>query len=501
MNESKAAEAFLLFKRASSSRFKKTTWKEGWFFVQGHQLCWFEDFSSPCYETLELRSCSLLVLSKKGTCIWRLNTTQQRKQQKLITLRASSEGECDGWIAVLQEKLNDAKNTPLSKKYPRGSKAPTLPDELVCCILQHLPLEFLAVAGRTCKQWYSCTNRNNKLSQRAIVSSILLLQWGLYNGCTLTPSLCELAAERNCITVLRWLRTNGCIWSRDAVLAAAVNKHHWEVVEWVSAQQHSDERNKTKKDKRKAVAGNDKNIIKILITGTDSARLPFLRRVADTLRHSHQSQGDLFSHNSSREVTIMYEEVLIKMVDIGAQKSSFEWLRHFDNVLSIMFCVSLDEFDELLPISDDEEDLVVYHIQERLQAFEALRNEPSLLPNESFLLYFTRTEVFEEKIRHTSAFHDVFSNYNGKKRERERENERRKSFGVDDDTLCEKQKGGNNADEAQRFILGLFLNGSTTSTHAVYPLFSRGDITADIQLVYKSIRETVLSQLLNSVLI
>ncbi|KAL6043636.1 Guanine nucleotide-binding protein alpha-2 subunit [Balamuthia mandrillaris] len=483
MNEAKAAEAFLLFKRASSSRFKKTTWKEGWFFLQGHQLCWFEDISSPCYETLELRSCSLLALRKKGTCIWRLHTTQQRKQQKLITLQASSEGECGGWIAVLQEKLTDAKNTRIlllrcafscsslsKKKHPRGSKAPTLPDELVCCILQHLPLEYLAVAGRTCKQWYSCTNRNNKLSQRAIVSSIFLLQWGLHNGCPLTPSLCELAAERNCITVLRWLRTNGCTWSRDAVLAAAVNKHHWEVVEWVSAQQRSDERSKTKNDKRKAVAGND---IKILITGTASARLPFLRRAANTLRPSHRSPDDLFPHNSSREVTIMYEEVLIKMVDIGAQKSSFERLRHFDNVLAIMFCVSLDEFDELLPISDDEEDLVVYHIQERLQAFEALRNEPSLLPVESFLLYFTRTEVFEEKIRHTSALHDVFSNYNG----------------------------GNNADEAQRFILGLFLNGSTTTTHAVYPLFSRGDIIADIQLVYKSIRETVLSQLLDSVLI
>ncbi|KAL6057760.1 Guanine nucleotide-binding protein alpha-2 subunit [Balamuthia mandrillaris] len=418
MTETKAAEAFLLFKRASSSRFKrqkkKTTWKEGWFFVQGHQLCWFEDISSPCYETLELRSCSLMVQRKKGTCIWKLNTTQQRKQQKHITLRASCEGECDGWIEVLQEKLNDAKNTSLSKKkHPSGSKAPTLPDELVCCIFQHLPLEYLAVAGRTCKQWYSCTNGTNKLSQRAIVSSVPLLQWGHYNGCPLTPSLCELAAERNCITVLRWLRTKGCIWSRDAVLAAAANNHHWEVVEWVSAPQRSYERNKTKKDKRKAVAENDKNIIKILITGTDNARLPFIHQVANTVRLSHRSQEDLFSHNSSREVTIMYEGVLIKMVDIGVQKSSFEWLRHFDNVLSIMLCVSLDEFDELLPISDDKEDLVLYAIQERLQAFEALRNEPSLLPIESFLLYFARSEVFEEKILHTSALHDVFSNYNG----------------------------------------------------------------------------------------
>ncbi|KAL6053584.1 SecA trasnlocase/ankyrin repeat domain-containing protein [Balamuthia mandrillaris] len=137
----------------------------------------------------------------------------------------------------------------------------SLPDELVCALLEALPERMQAVAARTCRQWFHCCSSllRNKLYVHTLCGSLSLFQWavkeqGLHlnarvsslvahkgdmevmqwareQGCAWSELTCALAAKAGRLEMLKWLRENGCPWNQNT-LFFAVQSGHLEVVQW-----------------------------------------------------------------------------------------------------------------------------------------------------------------------------------------------------------------------------------------------------------------------------
>ncbi|KAL6063677.1 Ankyrin repeat domain containing protein [Balamuthia mandrillaris] len=136
---------------------------------------------------------------------------------------------------------------------PTIATAEDIPVELLCLVFSFLPLEFIAIAARTCRRWWCCACPSLRLllSPKAFVHSPALLLWaeeeqqrqhrqrrqGSTSFALRTVDTVRLAASGGHLSTLRWLLQSDHhpqtrpAWDQSVVDAAAKNGHV-EVLRW-----------------------------------------------------------------------------------------------------------------------------------------------------------------------------------------------------------------------------------------------------------------------------
>ena len=91
--------------------------------------------------------------------------------------------------------------------------------------------------------------------------------------------------------------------------------------------------------------------------------------------------------------TFFHKDMRFKIVDVGGQRSErLKWLRCFEDVTAIIFCVALSEYDLML-----EEDSEVNRMFESMKLFERVCNN-RLFTITSTIIFFNKVDIFKDKI-------------------------------------------------------------------------------------------------------
>lgn len=147
----------------------------------------------------------------------------------------------------------------------------------------------------------------------------------------------------------------------------------------------------------------------------------------------------------------------IHMFDVGGQRSERKkWIHCFDNVTSIIFCVALSEYDQVLLEENSQN-----RLEESLILFDSVVNS-RWFARTSIVLFLNKIDVFAEKLPF-SPLENHFSDYTG----------------------------GNNINKAAKYILWRF-NQVNRSGLSIYPHVTQATDTSNIQLVFAAIKETIL---------
>lgn len=180
---------------------------------------------------------------------------------------------------------------------------------------------------------------------------------------------------------------------------------------------------------------------------------------ADVLRARVRSTG-------IEEAEFKFEDVAFRMVDVGGQRSERrKWIHCFDQVTAVIFCVALSEYDQTLREDDTQN-----RMRESLLLFEEICNS-SWFRNTAFILFLNKMDIFKKKIE-TVDLRTCFPNYTG----------------------------GCNFEAASAFIKARFLE-QNQSPHVIYSHFTCAISTENIEFVFRCVRETVLKQILNEVIV
>lgn len=147
----------------------------------------------------------------------------------------------------------------------------------------------------------------------------------------------------------------------------------------------------------------------------------------------------------------------IHMFDVGGQRSERKkWIHCFDNVTSIIFCVALSEYDQVLLEENSQN-----RLEESLILFDSVVNS-RWFSRTSIVLFLNKIDVFAEKLPY-SPLENHFPDYSG----------------------------GNNINKAAKYILWRF-NQVNRSGLSIYPHVTQATDTSNIQLVFAAIKETIL---------
>ncbi|KAH6871286.1 heterotrimeric G protein alpha subunit A [Coprinopsis sp. MPI-PUGE-AT-0042] len=152
---------------------------------------------------------------------------------------------------------------------------------------------------------------------------------------------------------------------------------------------------------------------------------------------------------------------LIHMFDVGGQRSERKkWIHCFESVTSIIFCTALSEYDQVL-----REEKTQNRMVESLVLFESVINSR----------WFSRTSIifFLNKI-------DVFKNKLPK---------------VPLERYFPEYAGGTDINKAAKYILWKFMQANRARL-SVYPHLTQATDTTNIQLVFTTVKETILQNAL-----
>eukprot|EP01098_Paradermamoeba_levis_P008036 TRINITY_DN3345_c0_g1_i3.p1 TRINITY_DN3345_c0_g1~~TRINITY_DN3345_c0_g1_i3.p1 ORF type:complete len:355 (+),score=105.48 TRINITY_DN3345_c0_g1_i3:194-1258(+) len=179
--------------------------------------------------------------------------------------------------------------------------------------------------------------------------------------------------------------------------------------------------------------------------------------VQDVLRSRVRSTG-------IEEAQFKFEDLEFRMLDVGGQRSERrKWIHCFDSVTAVIFCVALSEYDQTL-----REDETQNRMKESLLLFDEICNSP-WFKDTAFILFFNKVDLFREKIAKIDL------------------------------RLCfEGYTGGLDFDQGSTYIKQRFLE-QNTSPHVIYTHFTCAINTENIQFVFKSVRETLLKNILSEI--
>jgi len=179
---------------------------------------------------------------------------------------------------------------------------------------------------------------------------------------------------------------------------------------------------------------------------------------ADVLRARVRSTG-------IEEALFKFENISFRMVDVGGQRSERrKWIRCFDVVTSVIFCVSMSEYDQTLR-EDDQQN----RMKESLLLFEEICNS-HWFRSIPFILFLNKMDLFKEKISRIEL-KNYFPNYSG---------------GVD-------------FEAASTFVRARFLE-QNHSPHVIYPHFTCAISTENVEFVFHCVRETLLKKIIHEVI-
>lgn len=186
----------------------------------------------------------------------------------------------------------------------------------------------------------------------------------------------------------------------------------------------------------------------------------FVPSVEDVLRVRVRTTG-------IQEAQFKFDDIEIRMLDVGGQRSERrKWIHCFDQVTCVMFCVALSEYDQAL-----REEKTQNRMKESLLLFDEVCNSV-WFRSTSFILFLNKTDLFKEKIARVDLT-VCFPNY----------------------------PGGCNFENASVYIKDKFLEQNKYPNHQIYSHFTCAISTENIEFVFKCVRDTVLKQILNEVMV
>jgi guanine nucleotide-binding protein G(i) subunit alpha len=149
------------------------------------------------------------------------------------------------------------------------------------------------------------------------------------------------------------------------------------------------------------------------------------------------------------------------MFDVGGQRSERKkWIHCFENVTSIIFCVALSEYDQVLL-----EEASQNRMMESLLLFDSVVNSRWFMRT-SIILFLNKVDIFKQKLGR-SPLGSYFPDYSG----------------------------GNDVNKAAKYLLWRF-NQVNRAHLNLYPHLTQATDTSNIRLVFAAVKETILNNAL-----
>ncbi|KAF2668207.1 guanine nucleotide binding protein, alpha subunit [Microthyrium microscopicum] len=150
-------------------------------------------------------------------------------------------------------------------------------------------------------------------------------------------------------------------------------------------------------------------------------------------------------------------QLSIHMFDVGGQRSERKkWIHCFENVTSIIFCVALSEYDQVLLEESSQN-----RMMESLVLFDSVVNSRWFMRT-SIILFLNKVDLFKQKLAR-SPLSSYFPDYSG----------------------------GNDVNRAAKYLLWRF-NQVNRAHLNLYPHLTQATDTSNIRLVFAAVKETIL---------
>lgn len=154
-------------------------------------------------------------------------------------------------------------------------------------------------------------------------------------------------------------------------------------------------------------------------------------------------------------------QLSIHMFDVGGQRSERKkWIHCFENVTSIIFCVALSEYDQVLLEESNQN-----RMMESLVLFDSVINSRWFMRT-SIILFLNKVDLFKIKLAR-SPLSNYFPDYSG----------------------------GNDVNRAAKYLLWRF-NQVNRANLNLYPHLTQATDTTNIRLVFAAVKETILQNAL-----
>ncbi|KAL6245689.1 Guanine nucleotide-binding protein alpha-2 subunit [Rhinocladiella similis] len=184
------------------------------------------------------------------------------------------------------------------------------------------------------------------------------------------------------------------------------------------------------------------------------AALDYIPNEADVLRARTKTTGIY-------ETRFTMGQLSIHMFDVGGQRSERKkWIHCFENVTSIIFCVALSEYDQVLLEEANQN-----RMMESLVLFDSVVNSRWFMRT-SIILFLNKVDLFKEKLGR-SPLGNYFPDYSG----------------------------GNDVNRAAKYLLWRF-NQVNRAQLNLYPHLTQATDTTNIRLVFAAVKETILQNAL-----
>ncbi|KAL1843329.1 hypothetical protein VTJ49DRAFT_2146 [Mycothermus thermophilus] len=154
-------------------------------------------------------------------------------------------------------------------------------------------------------------------------------------------------------------------------------------------------------------------------------------------------------------------QLSIHMFDVGGQRSERKkWIHCFENVTSIIFCVALSEYDQVLLEESSQN-----RMMESLLLFDSIVNSRWFVRT-SIILFLNKVDIFKQKLTR-SPLGNYFPDY----------------------------QGGADVNKAAKYLLWRF-NQVNRAHLNLYPHLTQATDTSNIRLVFAAVKETILNNAL-----
>ncbi|ROW09690.1 hypothetical protein VMCG_02217 [Cytospora schulzeri] len=161
------------------------------------------------------------------------------------------------------------------------------------------------------------------------------------------------------------------------------------------------------------------------------------------------------------ETRFQMGQLSIHMFDVGGQRSERKkWIHCFENVTSIIFCVALSEYDQVLLEESSQN-----RMMESLLLFDSVVNS-RWFSRTSIILFLNKVDIFKQKLSR-SPLGNYFPDYSG----------------------------GNDVNKAAKYLLWRF-NQVNRAHLNLYPHLTQATDTSNIRLVFAAVKETILNNAL-----
>jgi guanine nucleotide-binding protein G(i) subunit alpha len=161
------------------------------------------------------------------------------------------------------------------------------------------------------------------------------------------------------------------------------------------------------------------------------------------------------------ETRFQMGQLSIHMFDVGGQRSERKkWIHCFENVTSIIFCVALSEYDQVLLEGSSQN-----RMMESLLLFDSVVNSRWFMRT-SIILFLNKVDIFKQKLSR-SPLGNYFPDYSG----------------------------GNDVNKAAKYLLWRF-NQVNRAHLNLYPHLTQATDTSNIRLVFAAVKETILNNAL-----